>query len=79
MKTIHPDYLSFVKEVRRQLHISQESLARELGVSNATVNPWENGGARPLPLALKQTEDLLRDLGERGKDLLQEFFAAEES
>jgi hypothetical protein len=33
--------------------------------------------AKPSPLALKQTEDLLRGLGGRGK-LLQEFFAGEE-
>jgi hypothetical protein len=32
MKTIHPDYLSLVKAVRRGLHISQENLARELEV-----------------------------------------------
>ncbi|MBW2037351.1 MAG: helix-turn-helix transcriptional regulator, partial [Deltaproteobacteria bacterium] len=31
-----------VKEVRRQLGISQEALAHELGVSFATINRWEN-------------------------------------
>ena len=35
MKHIHPDYPALVKEVRRQLAISQEDLARELGVSYA--------------------------------------------
>jgi DNA-binding transcriptional regulator YiaG len=38
MKPIHPDYPSLIKEVRRRLAISQEDLARELGVSYATVN-----------------------------------------
>jgi ribosome-binding protein aMBF1 (putative translation factor) len=47
MKLAHPDYAALVKEVRRQLAISQEDLARELGVSYATVNRWENGQARP--------------------------------
>ena len=54
MKPIHPDYPSLVKEVRRQLSISQEDLARELGVSYATVNRWENGQAKPSKLARAQ-------------------------
>ncbi len=29
------------------------------------------------PLALKQIEDLVRGLGDRGKDLLQKFFREE--
>ena len=33
------------KEVRLQLALSQADLARELGVSYATVNRWENGQA----------------------------------
>jgi ribosome-binding protein aMBF1 (putative translation factor) len=33
MKPIHPNYLSLIKEVRQQLPISQEDLARELGLS----------------------------------------------
>jgi putative transcriptional regulator len=56
MKLIHPDYPALVKEVRRQLAISQEDLARELGVSYATVNRWENGQARPSKLARAQLD-----------------------
>ena len=56
MKYIQPDYPSLVKEVRRQLSISQEDLARELGVSYATVNRWENGQARPSKLARAQLD-----------------------
>jgi DNA-binding transcriptional regulator YiaG len=56
MKFIHPDYPSLVKEVRRQLSISQEDLARELGVSYATVNRWENGQAKPSKLARAQLD-----------------------
>ena len=43
-----------VKEVRRQLGISQEELAHELGVSFATINRWENGKTRPFKLARAQ-------------------------
>ena len=56
MKFIHPDYPSLVKEIRRQLAISQEDLARELGVSYATVNRWENGQAKPSKLARAQLD-----------------------
>jgi DNA-binding transcriptional regulator YiaG len=45
MKPSHPAYPSLVKELRRQLALSQEDLARELGVSYATDNRWENGQA----------------------------------
>jgi DNA-binding transcriptional regulator YiaG len=56
MKYIQPDYPALVKEVRRQLSISQEDLARELGVSYATVNRWENGQAKPSKLARAQLD-----------------------
>ncbi len=54
MKPIHTDYPSLVKEIRRQLSISQEDLARELGVSFATVNRWDNGLSKPSKLAKAQ-------------------------
>lgn len=56
MKPIHPDYPALVKKVRRQLAISQEDLARGLGVSYATVNRWENGQAKPSKLARAQLD-----------------------
>ncbi|NIA09309.1 MAG: helix-turn-helix domain-containing protein [Nitrospiraceae bacterium] len=43
-----------VKEVRRQLGISQEELAHELGVSFATINRWENGKTMPFKLTRMQ-------------------------
>ena len=36
-----------LKEVRNIIGYSQEQLARELGVSFATVNRWENGKSEP--------------------------------
>ncbi|MDF1581498.1 MAG: helix-turn-helix transcriptional regulator [Desulfuromonadales bacterium] len=45
-----------VKEVRRQLALSQEELAHALGVSFATVNRWENGRTAPSKLARRQFE-----------------------
>lgn len=43
-----------VKEIRRQLSLSQEDLARALGISFATVNRWENGLVKPSKLAKAQ-------------------------
>jgi DNA-binding transcriptional regulator YiaG len=45
-----------IKEVRRQLGLSQEELAQALGVSFATVNRWENGRTTPSKLAQRQFE-----------------------
>ncbi len=42
---------ALVKEVRRQLEISQEELSHELGVSFATINLGENGKTMPFKLA----------------------------
>ena len=36
-----------VKYVRKKLYLSQVALAKELGVSFATVNRWENGKTVP--------------------------------
>ena len=74
MKFIQPDYPELVKEVRRQLSISHEDLARELGVSYAVVNRWENGQAKPSKLARAQLDAFCErmqaagvlDLGEKG-------------
>ena len=54
MVTKTNNYPSLVKEIRKQLDLSQEDLARELGVSFATVNRWENGQVRPSKLAKAQ-------------------------
>ena len=56
MKAINPDYPALVKEVRRQLALSQEDLARELGVNYATVNRWENRQSSPSKLARAQLD-----------------------
>ncbi len=47
-----------VLELRKKLGMTQEQLARELGVTVGTVNRWENGRFRPSPLALRGLERL---------------------
>ena len=72
------DIPRLVRELRDRTGLTQEKFAARLGVTFPTINRWENGRARPSPLALKQVEDLLRSMGKRGEDLLQEFFPDEE-
>ncbi len=43
------DVSSVVRRIRAERGLTQEGLARELGVSFATVNGWENGRHRPIP------------------------------
>lgn len=57
----------FVKEVRKQLGISQQELAHELGVSFATINRWENGKTTPFKLARKQFDGFCKQMTVQGK------------
>ena len=66
-----------IRELRERTGLTQEKFAAKLGVTFPTINRWENGRARPSPLALKQIEDLLLDLGEKGRDLLETFLGDE--
>ena len=45
-----------IKKVRMKIGYSQEQLARELGVSFATINRWENGKSEPRQIALNTFE-----------------------
>jgi DNA-binding transcriptional regulator YiaG len=56
-----------VKEVRRQLGLSQEELAHALGVSFATVNRWENGKTLPSKLAQTTFENYCARMTKQGK------------
>ena len=56
-----------VKEVRRQLGISQEELAHQLGVSFATINRWENDKTTPFKLARKQFDAFCKKMTAQGK------------
>jgi len=47
----------FIKNVRRQLTMSQEQLAKALDVSFSTINRWENEKSKPSNLAQKTLFD----------------------
>ena len=73
----HPSTAHLIRELRNRLGLTQEKLAARLGVTFPTINRWENGRAKPSPLALKQIEELLNDLGTKGLDLRNKYFAKE--
>ena len=56
-----------IKTVREQLELSQEDLAREIGVSFATVNRWENGQTTPSKLAKAQLEAFCERMVKQGR------------
>ena len=47
-----------VRGIRRSRDLTQEELARELGVTFSTVNAWENGRHRPIPALLAALQRL---------------------
>ena len=72
MDTEGRSFSALVKEMRRQLALSQEDLARQLGVSYATVNRWENGLSKPSKLAKAQLETFCKKMTSQGKLTLPE-------
>jgi DNA-binding transcriptional regulator YiaG len=46
-----------LKAVRKELGVSQETLARDLNVSYATLNRWENNKVKPSRLAMEKLKD----------------------
>jgi putative transcriptional regulator len=68
------DIPRLIRELRERTGLTQEKFAAKLGVTFPTINRWENGRARPSPLAMQKIEELLRSMGERGNDLLVEIF-----
>lgn len=43
-----------IKNIRKSVYLSQESFAKEIGVSFSTVNRWERGKAKPNYSAMKK-------------------------
>ena len=70
MLTQSNDPAALIREVRTRLGLTQEKFAARLGVTLPTINRWENGRAKPSPLAMKNLRDLISSMGEEGKDLM---------
>jgi len=67
------DIPQLVRALRERTGLTQEKFAARLGVTFPTINRWENGRAKPSPLAMQKIEELLRSMGEQGSDLLGEL------
>jgi hypothetical protein len=39
------------------------------------VNRWERGKTKPLPIILKQIEELVKEMGDRGSEFSEQYFA----
>jgi DNA-binding transcriptional regulator YiaG len=52
-----------LKLIRKELKISQETLARDLNVSFATMNRWENKKVSPSRLAMIQLKEYCVKIG----------------
>jgi DNA-binding transcriptional regulator YiaG len=63
-----------VKDTRKRLGLTQLQFAKTLGVSFQSVNRWERGKTKPLPIVLKQIEVMVKEMGESGSDLLERYF-----
>jgi len=48
---MHDHMGAAIRRLRSKLGLTQEELARELGITVGTVNRWENGRFRPSKLA----------------------------
>jgi transcriptional regulator with XRE-family HTH domain len=72
------DISRLIRNLREKTGLTQEKFATKLGVTLPTINRWENGRAKPSPLAMQKVEELLRSMGGKGKSLLSEFFGKKE-
>jgi len=52
------DVPSLVRGIRVARGLTQEALAREVGVTFSTVNSWENGRHRPIPALVARLLDI---------------------
>jgi len=65
MQTILP-------EIRTRLNVSQDDLAKMIGVSFATVNRWENGHSRPNKAVQLRLYDICKERGVNLEEILMQ-------
>ncbi|UKP01419.1 helix-turn-helix domain-containing protein [Nostoc sp. UHCC 0870] len=68
-----PEAGNLIREMRVLTGLTQEQFAAALGVTFPTVNRWENGRNKPSPIAMKQIEKMLLEMGDTGKELLNKY------
>jgi len=71
-----PEFSQLVQALRQRSGLTQTELAAKIGVSYYSVNRWENQKTMPVSLALKRVEEILREMGDRSADLLEQYLSA---
>lgn len=54
------DYPSTIRKLRAKLNVSQQELAKLLGVAFSSVNRWENGHHEPTIIAKEKLKELFK-------------------
>jgi len=57
---MHDQTGASIRDLRRNLRMTQEEFAHTLGITVATVNRWENGHAKPSKLARRAIDRLVQ-------------------
>ncbi|MCC5652209.1 transcriptional regulator [Nostoc sp. XA013] len=68
------EILDLIWELRQQLNLFQKQFATKLEVSLKTVKRWQNRHTVPSWIALKLIKEMLWQMGEPGKRLLNQYF-----
>lgn len=71
--TNQPEIGHLIYELRLETGLTQEKFAALLGVTYPTISRWENGHAKPSPLAIKKIEAQLWRIAPYRKDLLKRY------
>lgn len=69
-----PEVGKFLRELRILTGLTQEQFASSVGVTYSTINRWENGHTRPIPLAMQKIEEMAKEMGEQGEKLLTKYY-----
>ncbi len=70
-----PQIGKLIRELRLEAGLTQEQFAAQLGVTLSSMNRWENGRSKPLPLAMQKIWQCLEQMGDRGQELLAKYVA----
>lgn len=68
-----PEVGHIIRDLRLLAGLTQEQFAASLGVTYSTINRWENGRSQPSPLAMEKLERMLKQIGNKGQDLLAKY------
>ena len=52
------EYGNYLYSLRKEVGLSQEALAKQLGITNKAISKWENGDAKPALAQLVKLADL---------------------